>query len=206
MKRNELQWKGRDCRRTHRFDDPFGFFRIGNFIENTFEQEKICWQDKGLRNEVELSSRVHGLHVREISPQTIFPSDLKWTRKMIDLNEVTNSFEFSSAAYLLVFTDGFETDRFHVPWPCSEPIISLWKSSACHPSDEDVIIETHHHLNEPRRWKMSENDLLSLLPPIKRNPERMTVFFTMFGVIVLIFHFIIFRNGNGSCSTNRRRE
>jgi hypothetical protein len=36
---------------------------------------------------------------------------------------------------------------------------------------------------------------------MRRKPERRTVFLTIFGVIELIFHFIIFCNGNGSGST-----
>ena len=36
---------------------------------------------------------------------------------------------------------------------------------------------------------------------MRRNPERRIVDLTMFGVMVLIFHFIILRRDNGSCST-----
>lgn len=127
-----------------------------------------------------------------------------WPRESIRLfseNIKIRSFAFS---YFLIFTNSLETNWFHVSWPCAKPIIPLWMKSDVERGKRSSF---EQHSPSPRtkteRTSRSENERLSatVLPLISRKPERITVFFTMFGVIVLIFHFIILRNGNGNCST-----
>lgn len=67
----------------YRFDNPF--LPAPSILPGLLQQFHVLREHKGTREEAKLPLAKPCLHLGEVPPQTVFPSDLKGTWKMIQL-------------------------------------------------------------------------------------------------------------------------
>lgn len=139
------------------------------------------WNNVGARHEVELLLAMFR-HLRlQITPDTIFATDLERTRKMI---------------HFLVRTDCFEAGTLHVFTPNAHPVVGFCKKKK---EDFEFSISVILMNKNPR----SENSLFN-----NRKPEFTRIFRMTIGVMVVSFHFRTFVTAAGiggpfsSCDAN----